>query len=197
MLKKKNSIINIGDNKSINFNDIIDFSKDIIDGKINSFNKEKKYNEKFKDIEKNLENKKKTTNDIKLYIFYLNQLKGILFTHKKASGMPTKIPQIIRKRDDKVRTFDLKDFKKDSLPKYNEKSNRLKNLEEEYQNIMEEKNIPNPKYIEKIMKNSEFYKYELDISDSRIKYFDKIIKENQKCQIKNRYNKSIENVIYN
>ena len=62
---------------------------------------------------------------------------------------------------------------------------------------MEEKNIPNPKYVEKIMKNSEFYKYELDISDSRIKYFDKIIKENQKCQIKNRYNKSIENVIYN
>ena len=30
---------------------------------------------------------------------------------------------------------------------------------------MEEKNISNPKYIEKIMKNSEFYKYELDISD--------------------------------
>ena len=52
-------IIDIGDNKSINFNDIIDFSKDIKDGKINNFNKEKKYNEKFKDIEKNLENKKK------------------------------------------------------------------------------------------------------------------------------------------
>ena len=28
------------------------------------------------------------------------------------------------------------------------------------------------------MKNSEFYKYELSISDSRIKYFDKTIKEN-------------------
>ena len=58
MLKKDN-IIDIGDNKSINFNDIIDFSKDITDGKINNFNKEKKHNEKFKDIEKNLENKKK------------------------------------------------------------------------------------------------------------------------------------------
>ena len=58
-IEKKNHIIYIGDNKSINFNDIIDFSKDIIDGKINNFNKEKKYNEKFKDIEKNLENKKK------------------------------------------------------------------------------------------------------------------------------------------
>ena len=74
MLKKDN-IIDIGDNKSINFNDIIDFSKDIIDSKINDFNKEEKYNEKFKDTEKNLENRKKDTNDIKLYIIYLNKLK--------------------------------------------------------------------------------------------------------------------------
>ena len=105
---KKNiekKIIDIGDNKSINFNDIIDFSKDIIDGKINNFNKEKKYNEKFKDIEKNLENKKKDTNDIKLYIFYLNRLKKILFTSKKSSGTPTKIPQIVRKRDNVFRIF--------------------------------------------------------------------------------------------
>ena len=85
-----------------------------MDGKINNFNKEKKYNEKFKDIEKNLENKKKNTNDIKLYIFYLNQLKRILFTTKKSSGTPTKIPQIIRKRDIKVRTFAPKDLKKSS-----------------------------------------------------------------------------------
>ena len=56
-MKKK--IIDIGDNKSINFNDIIDFSKDIIDGKINNFNKETKHNEKFKDIEKKIKNKKK------------------------------------------------------------------------------------------------------------------------------------------
>ena len=49
---KKKDIIDIVYNKSINFNDVIDFSKDIIDGKINNFNKEKKYNEKFKDIEK-------------------------------------------------------------------------------------------------------------------------------------------------
>ena len=38
----------------------------------------------------------------------------------------------------------------------------------------------NPKYMEKIMKNSKFYEYELNISDSRIKYLDKIIKENPK-----------------
>ena len=31
---------------------------------------------------------------------------------------------------------------------------------------------------EKIMKNSEFYEHELNISDSRINYLDKIIKEN-------------------
>ena len=58
-IAKKKKIIDIGDNKSINFNDTIDFSKYIIDGKINNFNKEKKYNEKFKDIEKKLQNKKK------------------------------------------------------------------------------------------------------------------------------------------
>ena len=42
---------------------------------------------------------------------------------------------------------------------------------------MEEKNIPNPKY-------SEFYKNELDISDLRKKYLDKIIKENPKMSTK-------------
>ena len=84
--KKKDNIIDLGDNKSINFNDIIDFSKDIIDGKINNSNKEKKYNKKFKDIEKNLENRTKDTNIIKIYIINLNQLKKILFTPKKSSG---------------------------------------------------------------------------------------------------------------
>ena len=34
------------------------------------------------------------------------------------------------------------------------------------------------------MKNSEFYEDELNISDSRIKYFDKIIKENPKIPAK-------------
>ena len=70
------------------------------------------------------------------------------------SSTPTKIAQSVRKRDNKVRTFApkdskidslLKDFEIDSLPKFNEKSNRLKNLREEYQSITEEKNIPNLK----------------------------------------------------
>ena len=51
-----------------------------MNGKINNSNKEKKYNEKFKNIEENLENKTKDNNTIKIYIIYLNQLKKILFT---------------------------------------------------------------------------------------------------------------------
>ena len=128
--------------------------------------------------------------------------------------MPTKIPQSVRKRDDKARTFASEDFKKYSLPEYNEKSNRLENLEKEYQNATEEKYIINlnkiqniekgnfisPLEIEKLdieqieklgieqikkdLKNSEFYDYELNISDSRIKYFDKIIKENPQMSAK-------------
>ena len=65
-VKKIDNIIDIGNNESINFNDIINFSKGIMNGKINNYNKEKKYNEKFKNIEENY---------IKLYIIYLNQLK--------------------------------------------------------------------------------------------------------------------------
>ena len=84
-VKNIDNIIDIGNNKSINFNDIINFSKDIINGKINNSNKEKKYNEKFKNIEENLEDKAKDNNTIKLYIIYINQLKKILFTLKKLS----------------------------------------------------------------------------------------------------------------
>ena len=42
---------------------------------------------------------------------------------------------------------------------------------------MEEKNI-DPTTFEKITKNSKFYEYEINISDSRIKYLGKIIEEN-------------------
>ena len=37
------------------------------------------------------------------------------------------------------------------------------------------------------MKNSDFYEYELNISDSIINYFDKIIKENPKMSDKKIY----------
>ena len=99
------------------------------------------------------------------------------------SSTPTKIPQIVRKRDDKARTLVPKDLKKDSLPKYNEKLNRLENLKKEYKNITEEKNI-DLTTLEKITKDSEFYEHELNISDSRIKYLDKIIEENPETSAK-------------
>ena len=83
---KRNNILDIGNNKSVNFNDILNFLQDIIDGKVNDFNKEKKYNEKFKDVEKNLENRTKDSNNIKLYNYYLNYLKRILFSTRKLSG---------------------------------------------------------------------------------------------------------------
>ena len=41
-----------------------------------------------------------------------------------------------------------------------------------------------PKYRKKIMENIKFYDHELNISDSRINYFDKIIKENPKMSNK-------------
>ena len=55
---------------------------------------------------------------------------------------PTKIPQSVKKRDSS-----LKDFEVNSLPKSNKKLNWLKNLTNKYQNITEEKNIPNPNKI--------------------------------------------------
>ena len=46
-IKKRNNILDIGNNKSVNFNDILNFLQNIIDREINNFNKQEKYNEKF------------------------------------------------------------------------------------------------------------------------------------------------------
>ena len=135
----------------------------------------------------------------------------------KDSRTPTKISQNVRKKNFQDRTFASEDFKKDSLPEYNGKSNMLGNLEKEYQNAKEEKYIINlekiqnieennlskilnikksnfiiptkvkkidTEQIEKHLKNNEFYQYELNISDSRIKYLNKIIKENPNMSAK-------------
>ena len=51
-IKKINNIIDIGNNESINFNDIINFSKGIIDGKINNSNREKNIMKNFKNLKK-------------------------------------------------------------------------------------------------------------------------------------------------
>ena len=76
---------------------------------------------KLDDLEKSTNLKNKEINELK----------------NKDSSTPTKIPQIVRKKDDE-------NFKKDSLPKYNEKIDGLKNLEKEYQNITEEEYINMP-----------------------------------------------------
>ena len=89
-------------------------------------------------------------------------------------------------------------LKKDSLPEYNEKSNRSENLENEYQkiyipNLSELLNIErdptklkelDTEQIERNLKDAEFYEYELNISNSRITYLNKIIKENPKMSAK-------------
>ena len=148
--------------------------KDKVIKRINELSKEQqKYIKEKQIIEQELANNKKIINDLNIKIKSL-------------------------KDDDKL----IKDFKKDSLPKYNEKLikklNRSKNLENEYQKI----HIPNlnelldierdPTKLKKIdtekikrnLKDGEFYQYELNISDSRIKYLDKIIKENPKMSAK-------------
>ena len=125
----------------------------------------------------------------------------------EGSSTSTKIPESVRKRDNKVKTFApkdskidnlLKDFKINSLPKSIHELNRSENLENEYQKIY----IPNlsellnterdptklkkldVEQIERNLKDGEFYEYELNISNSRIKYLDKITKENSKMSAK-------------
>ena len=144
---------------------------------INELTKEKEYIKELNEKEQKLANNNKIINDLEYQIKLLkdkenDELKNVIKKNNEAkikisdkikmyedSSMPTKIPQSVRKRDNKVKTFapkdskidsSLKDFKKDSLPKYNEKLNRLKNLEEEYQNITEEKYISNPNKISDI-----------------------------------------------
>ena len=59
----------------------------------------------------------------------LNKKEQELANKKIINDLNIKIKSL--KDDDKL----MKDFKKDSLPKYNEKLNRLKNLKNEYQKI--------------------------------------------------------------
>ena len=140
--------------------------KQIIEQKLNK--KEQELNKKEQELnkkEQELANDKKTIDNLNIEIKLL-KIKG-----SKDSSTPNKIPQSVRKRDDKARTFASEDLKKDSLPEYNEKSNRLENLEKEYQKIY----IPNLsellnterdatelkkldiEQIERDLKNGEFY----------------------------------------
>ena len=131
------------------------------------YNKKQNYIKEKQIIEQELANNKKIINDLNI------KIKSF-------------------KDDNKL----MEDFKKDSLPKYNEKLNRSKNLENEYQKIyipdlpklLDIKKDPTKKNIEELdfeqiekkLKDGEFCEYELNISDSRIKYLDQIIKKNPK-----------------
>ena len=53
------NIVDLGDNKKINFRDLTNFLSDIKDGKIIDFNKEREYEEKFMNTNEKLTNKKK------------------------------------------------------------------------------------------------------------------------------------------
>ena len=79
------NFLDLGEDKYVYFNHINNFLHDIKDGNINNFNREKKYKEKFKDIEDKLANRKKYGKYVDLYVKYLNNLRKILFT-KKSSG---------------------------------------------------------------------------------------------------------------
>ena len=78
------NVLDLGDNKYVYFNHINNFLHDIKDGNINNFNREKKYKEKFEDIENKLANKKRYGKYVDLYVKYLNNFKKILFTKKSS-----------------------------------------------------------------------------------------------------------------
>ena len=162
-------------------------SKEYIDS-----NKKDKYMV-LKKISELIEEKQKYIKEKQTIEQELNKKEQQLANNKKIiNDLNIKIKSL--KDDDKL----MKDFKKDSLPKYNAKLNRSKNLENEYQKIY----IPDltklldiekdttklkkidTKQMERNLKDGELYEHELNISDSRIKYLDKIIQENKKCRLK-------------
>ena len=90
-----------------------------MDGEVNDFNKEKKYNKKFKDVEKKLKNRTKDSNDIILYNHYLNYLKRILFSTKKSSrkgltisALPILLSKIYTNNSSKEITNEIKQLTK-------------------------------------------------------------------------------------
>ena len=122
----------------------------------------------------------------------------------EVSSTQPKIIQDVRKRDDKARTFvPVKSEIYQNigetayLPEYGEESDRSENLQKEYVDTLEEKKSKKintgyfsgpekltTKYIDKFLKNDkEFYRYESEISNARIKYFDKIIDENPEMTV--------------
>ena len=86
-----NNIVDLGDDESIYFKDLLDFLYDIKYNKINTFNKTRVYNDRIKKIENKLINTKKDSNNINKYKIFIKKLKNIIFRHdtsdiKESSG---------------------------------------------------------------------------------------------------------------
>ena len=86
-----NNIVDLCDNGSIYFKDLLDFLYDIKNNKINKFNKTRVYNDRIKKIENKLINTKRDINNINKYKIFIKKLKNIIFEHdtsdiKKSSG---------------------------------------------------------------------------------------------------------------
>ena len=83
---EENHIVDLRNNEKICFRDVSNFLYDIMNGKINDFNKEKKYEKRFRNIEKKLANRTESSEFTKLYEQVITALKNILFCNKKSSG---------------------------------------------------------------------------------------------------------------
>ena len=79
-------IVDVGNDKKIYFKDLINFLYDIKNGKIDDFNKERKYEKRLKDTKIKLAHRKKLSDFTRLYEQYINILKRELFTPKKSLG---------------------------------------------------------------------------------------------------------------
>ena len=112
------NVLELGDDKYVYFNHINNFLYDIKDGNINNFNREKKYKEKFEDIENKLKNRKKFGKYVDLYAKYLNNLKKILFTKKSSdrgltsSSLPILLSKICTNNSSKELINDIKQLVK-------------------------------------------------------------------------------------
>ena len=82
---EENDIVDLGNNEKNYFRDVNNFLYDIMNGKINDFNKEKKYEKRLKNIEKKLANRRESSEFTKLYEQVITALNNILFSNKKSS----------------------------------------------------------------------------------------------------------------
>ena len=89
---KLDNIVDVGNDKKIYFEDLINFLYDIKDGKIDDFNKKMKYEKRLKDTEIKLASRTVLSDSTRLYERYINMLKRELFTLKKLY-IPTKIDE--------------------------------------------------------------------------------------------------------